>query len=510
MTTLPSPAAGVHELGAYLRQQRQSANLSVRQLSALTGISNPYLSQVERGLRRPSAEILQRLAQGLSVSAESLYVRAGLLDSSHAGRGPDVRSAIRLDGRLGEEQREELLRLYDGFVAAGTAGGGTFDHPNSTLAKEHVMNPEPSEQKEATAKKVVAEALTPVYAVVGASDLAVEKIRELGNRAAQDASSTVDQLQERAEHAGNDVAQVVKDLREDPKAVLKDMRQAPTAALSQAKDAVSTSRKQAGERAEHAGNDVAQVVKDFREDPKGALKDMRQAPSQALNQALGAVALGKKQLAELAERGKDVAEKSRGGQAADQAAATAAGLISQASALVGKGRSKAVHTTEETRRAALKRRDAAVHQVEHVRDQVEHVVADQKDHVREGLTEARRRGSAVVSEGVKPIARRRRAAAKDHPAVQPDDVKAPVSPATPSVAGSGVEAAGTTPVAKRAAKKTAAKRVAKKATAAKPAAKRATAKPADGTSVADAAAFAAPADAPKEESAFGAGVGQDA
>ena len=390
VTSLPTPASSVHDLGAYLRQQRQNANLSVRQLSALTGVSNPYLSQVERGLRRPSAEILQRLAQGLSVSAESLYVRAGLLDSAHGGRGPDVRSAIRLDGRLREDQRRALLRLYDGFVAAEETAFGTEDHPNSTLAKEHVMNSESTEQKEATAKKVVAEALTPVYAMVGASDLAVEKIRELGNRAAHDASATVDQLQERAESAGSDVTKAVKGLREDPKAVLKDIGQ-----------------------------------------------DIRQAPTAALNQALGAVAGGKKQIAELAERGKDVASKSR---------------------------SKAAHSTEDARKAAMKTREAAVHQVDQVRDQVEH----QAENVREGLSEARRRGSAAVSEGIKPIARRRRSTDKDRTA---GESEAAAKSSGPSVAGAGVEAGSTTPVAKRAAKRTAAAtRVSKKPALPKPAA----------------------------------------
>ena len=445
VTSLPTPASSVHDLGAYLRQQRQNANLSVRQLSALTGVSNPYLSQVERGLRRPSAEILQRLAQGLSVSAESLYVRAGLLDSAHGGRGPDVRTAIRLDGRLREDQRRALLRLYDGFVAAEETAFGTEDHPNSTLAKEHVMNSESTEQKEATAKKVVAEALTPVYAMVGASDLAVEKIRELGNRAAHDASATVDQLQERAESAGSDVTKAVKGLREDPKAVLKDIgqdiRQAPSTALGQAKDAVATSTKQASERAESASNDVTKAVKGLREDPKAVLKDIgqdiRQAPTAALNQALGAVAGGKKQIAELAERGKDVASKSR---------------------------SKAAHSTEDARKAAMKTREAAVHQVDQVRDQVEH----QAENVREGLSEARRRGSAAVSEGIKPIARRRRSTDKDRTA---GESEAAAKSSGPSVAGAGVEAGSTTPVAKRAAKRTAAAtRVSKKPALPKPAA----------------------------------------
>src|SRR6476661_3386843 len=75
MSKLPLP-----DLGAYLREQRESAQLSLRQLAEMAGVSNPYLSQIERGLKRPSAEILQQIAKGLQVSAESLYVRAGILD----------------------------------------------------------------------------------------------------------------------------------------------------------------------------------------------------------------------------------------------------------------------------------------------------------------------------------------------------------------------------------------------------------------------------------------------
>src|SRR5664280_200957 len=87
----------VHDLGEYLREQRQSAQLSLRQLSEVAGISNPYISQIERGLKKPSAEILQALAKALRISAESLYVRAGILDerTDDAGARPvDVTDAI--------------------------------------------------------------------------------------------------------------------------------------------------------------------------------------------------------------------------------------------------------------------------------------------------------------------------------------------------------------------------------------------------------------------------------
>lgn len=75
----------LHDLGGYLREQRESAQLSLRQAAKAAGISNPYLSQIERGLRRPSAEILQQIAKGLRISAEQLYVRAGILEETERG-----------------------------------------------------------------------------------------------------------------------------------------------------------------------------------------------------------------------------------------------------------------------------------------------------------------------------------------------------------------------------------------------------------------------------------------
>ena len=96
------------DLGSYLREQRRAAKLSLRQLSELAGISNPYLSQIERGLKKPSAEILQQIARGLEVSAESLYVRAGILDESSPTSAPSVLAAIAADGRLTDRQRQVL------------------------------------------------------------------------------------------------------------------------------------------------------------------------------------------------------------------------------------------------------------------------------------------------------------------------------------------------------------------------------------------------------------------
>ncbi len=108
-----------NSLGDYLREQRQAAKLSLRQLSELAGVSNPYLSQIERGLKRPSAEILQQLAKGLEVSAESLYVRAGILDDEYAGTIPpvaDVRRAIAADPALTVRQKKTLIDIYESYV----------------------------------------------------------------------------------------------------------------------------------------------------------------------------------------------------------------------------------------------------------------------------------------------------------------------------------------------------------------------------------------------------------
>ena len=102
----------VGDLGEYLREQREHAKLSVRQLAALTGVSNPYLSQVERGLRKPSAEVLQQIAKGLRISAEALYVRAGILDEHPS---LDVEFAINSDPSLSERQKRVLLDIYTSF-----------------------------------------------------------------------------------------------------------------------------------------------------------------------------------------------------------------------------------------------------------------------------------------------------------------------------------------------------------------------------------------------------------
>ena len=103
----------VSSIGEYIRQQREQAKISLRQLASAAGISNPYLSQVERGLRRPSAEILQQIAKGLRISAEALYVQAGILEDRRPDAG--VRAAVLADPELAERQKQVLLEIYESF-----------------------------------------------------------------------------------------------------------------------------------------------------------------------------------------------------------------------------------------------------------------------------------------------------------------------------------------------------------------------------------------------------------
>ncbi len=118
----------INELGSFIREQRSSARLSLRRLSELAGISNPYLSQIERGLRRPSAEILQQIAKALRISAETLYVQAGILDKPDGDT--DLSRHIFADRHLTEEQRQAMMRIYL-----------SFRHENDDAASEPAPDP---------------------------------------------------------------------------------------------------------------------------------------------------------------------------------------------------------------------------------------------------------------------------------------------------------------------------------------------------------------------------------
>jgi transcriptional regulator with XRE-family HTH domain len=107
-------------LGGFIKAQRQMANLSLRQLSALTAVSNPYLSQVERGLHEPSVRVLKSIANALNVSAETLFEQAGLISETETTGDDAAESAIRADRRLTEAQRRALLSVYRSYVEANT------------------------------------------------------------------------------------------------------------------------------------------------------------------------------------------------------------------------------------------------------------------------------------------------------------------------------------------------------------------------------------------------------
>jgi transcriptional regulator with XRE-family HTH domain len=118
---LPQIEARLHDLGEFIRDQRRNARLSLRKLSERAGISNPYLSQIERGLRKPSAEILQSIARGLRISAETLYVRAGILDEPTDDAHRDLISTIVADPTLNDRQKQVLMEIYRSFQVENAA-----------------------------------------------------------------------------------------------------------------------------------------------------------------------------------------------------------------------------------------------------------------------------------------------------------------------------------------------------------------------------------------------------
>ena len=117
-TVAAAPTASA--VGEFIREQRSAARVSLRELARTAGVSNPYLSQVERGLRKPSAEILAAIAKGLKISAESLYEQAGILDRRSGN--PDTVAAIRSDDALSERHKAVLIELYETYVREHAAG----------------------------------------------------------------------------------------------------------------------------------------------------------------------------------------------------------------------------------------------------------------------------------------------------------------------------------------------------------------------------------------------------
>jgi transcriptional regulator with XRE-family HTH domain len=127
----------VSAIGSYIREQREQAKISLRQLAQSAGISNPYLSQIERGLRRPSADILQQIAKGLRISAEALYVQAGFLEDRPPGSV--VRDAVLTDAELTERQKQMLIEIYESFrkeTAMARAEAGELIDDQAGLAPD--------------------------------------------------------------------------------------------------------------------------------------------------------------------------------------------------------------------------------------------------------------------------------------------------------------------------------------------------------------------------------------
>jgi len=114
-------STAAQDIGGFIRSQREAAQVSVRQLAEKAGVSNPYLSQIERGLRKPSAEVLNQIAKALRVSADVLYVRAGLLEPSEPS---EVRDAIVTDTAITERQKQVLLDIYTSFCEQNEAMDG--------------------------------------------------------------------------------------------------------------------------------------------------------------------------------------------------------------------------------------------------------------------------------------------------------------------------------------------------------------------------------------------------
>ncbi|WP_333772897.1 helix-turn-helix domain-containing protein [Streptomyces sp. IBSBF 3136] len=136
----------VGNLGEYLREQRRNAQLSLRQLADAAGVSNPYLSQIERGLRKPSAEVLQQVAKALRISAETLYVRAGILDAERDRDEVETRAVILADPSLSERQKQVLLQIYESFRKENGFGiGDSAEDPGDGTVEERAGTDAPSD-----------------------------------------------------------------------------------------------------------------------------------------------------------------------------------------------------------------------------------------------------------------------------------------------------------------------------------------------------------------------------
>jgi transcriptional regulator with XRE-family HTH domain len=124
-STSEQTAHSPHLLGSFIRAQRQMANLSLRELSAMTEISNPYLSQIERGLSEPSGRVLKAIAQALNLSAQVLFAQAGLIPETPQPDGDATETAVRVNPRLTQSQKRALLAVYRTYLEANGYGTAT-------------------------------------------------------------------------------------------------------------------------------------------------------------------------------------------------------------------------------------------------------------------------------------------------------------------------------------------------------------------------------------------------
>jgi transcriptional regulator with XRE-family HTH domain len=163
----------VNGIGSYIREQREQARISLRQLAQNAGISNPYLSQIERGLRRPSADILQQIAKGLRISAEALYVQAGFLEDRPPGSM--VREAVMTDPELTQRQRQMLIEIYESFrKETAAAAAAEAIEGDGAIEDEDASEFGPGEAELAWPEDVGPEALDAAPAATAVSPAASE------------------------------------------------------------------------------------------------------------------------------------------------------------------------------------------------------------------------------------------------------------------------------------------------------------------------------------------------
>ena len=166
----------VQQLGKFIRDQRRTASLSLRKLSTLAGVSNPYLSQIERGLRRPSADILQAIAKALSISAETLYIKAGILDERP--EDADVVGVIRRDETVSEKQKQIIIELYQSFKSPPPPARRPRETTSPTTRKVALAAKPRTTAKQAAKKKVVSKKKTGPAAKKSAARKPAKKTRK--------------------------------------------------------------------------------------------------------------------------------------------------------------------------------------------------------------------------------------------------------------------------------------------------------------------------------------------